>query len=280
MVEVVVAPKLGRVMQFGFRGEEGVFWENSALEGKELSCENKEWINFGGDKTWPAPESDWGKFTGRTSWRPPSAFDCLPLDGATNGPDVILTSRVDPHYGLRSVRRIRLNPVLPEMTIETTYERIWGEPAPIGIWVITQLKEPVAAYAVLPELPDQLKDFIILSKERAPSLRIANGLASLTRDSAAAYKVGFESSTLIWIGDKHGLRIDSPRTQAPYPDKGSSAEIYTNPDPLRYVELETLGPLAQLKPGDKISHTNRYLLFRRTLTSPDREVRRVLAIGK
>ena len=31
-----------------------------------------------------------------------------------------------------------------------------------------------------------------------------------------------------------------------YPDRGASAEVYTNPDPKEYVELEMLGPLARL----------------------------------
>src|SRR5262245_43962467 len=63
-VTAVVVPAIGRVMQFGFAGEEGVFWENRALDGRLadgqlLVWAAKDWVNFGGDKTWPAPEADW-----------------------------------------------------------------------------------------------------------------------------------------------------------------------------------------------------------------------------
>ena len=72
------------------------------------------------------------------------------------------------------------------------------------------------------------------------------------------------------------LRIDAPlRVGAEHPDRGSSTEIYTNPDPLRYIELETLGPLQFLKPGEGISHVNTYTLLRRTKASPEAEARAI-----
>ena len=53
-------------------------------------------------------------------------------------------------------------------------------------------------------------------------------------------------------------------------------EIYTNPDPLKYVELETLGPLRPLKPGERTEHTVTYTLIRRTELDPEAEARKVL----
>src|SRR5436190_16050259 len=66
-VAAVIVPGIGRVMQFGFVGEEGVFWENRALDGQIVDGHlaiwaAKDWVNFGGDKTWPAPEADWSVF--------------------------------------------------------------------------------------------------------------------------------------------------------------------------------------------------------------------------
>ena len=40
--------------------------------------------NFGGDKTWPAPQSDWPKLTPRP-WPPPVAFDSLPVQATVDG---------------------------------------------------------------------------------------------------------------------------------------------------------------------------------------------------
>ena len=75
----------------------------------------------------------------------------------------------------------------------------------------------------------------------------------------------FKSGSLLWVGEKVMLRIDLPHLPgATYPDGGSSAEVYTNPDPLQYVELEMLGAIDQLKPGDYMEFPNTYTLLRRS----------------
>src|SRR4030095_14408516 len=56
-VEAVIVPAVGRVMQFHFVGEEDVFWENTALQGKPADPAAQEWLNFGGDKTRPSPQA-------------------------------------------------------------------------------------------------------------------------------------------------------------------------------------------------------------------------------
>jgi hypothetical protein len=58
----------------------------------------------------------------------------------------------------------------------------------------------------------------------------------LTRDSNKSHKIGCDASTLLWMGEKVAVRIDSSRVLgASYPDNNSSAEIYTNLDPKAYV---------------------------------------------
>ena len=153
--EVVVVPEIGRVMSFRFLNGENVFWEDRSLDGKHGDVSGKEWVNFGGDKTWPSPEADWGKYTGRTKWMPPSAFDAMPHTACIEGRSVVLTSPVDPHYGIRTIRRVQLDGSL--LRITTTDERVSGKPSKIGIWVITQFKEPVnvtAPFAKTSAFPD------------------------------------------------------------------------------------------------------------------------------
>src|SRR5438128_9995792 len=65
-VEAVVVPAIGRVMQLKFvDAEEGPFWENRALDGKLPDTSSNDWGNFGGDKSWPSPQADWPRITGR-----------------------------------------------------------------------------------------------------------------------------------------------------------------------------------------------------------------------
>ena len=50
---------------------------------------------------------------------------------------------------------------------------------------------------------------------------------------------------------------------------------YTNLDPLKYVELEMLGPLASMSIGDRIERTNVYTLERRKEGTVQAETRRL-----
>jgi hypothetical protein len=82
---------------------------------------------------------------------------------------------------------------------------------------------------------------------------------------------------LLWVGEQTMVLIESPRNrQRRYPDNGSSAEVYTNPDPDAYVELELLGPLQLLEVGQRMEATSVYQLFRRKHADPEQDARRVL----
>jgi hypothetical protein len=276
--EVVVVPAIGRVMQFGFLGEEGVFWENRALDGQAPNWNAKEWINFGGDKTWPAPEADWSKYTRRKEWRPPPAFDALPLEARVSQNDLVLTSPVDPYYGIRTERRVQLDPTQPVLTITTTYERVRGEPSNVSVWVITQLKEPEKIFVPRRSESRLTNGYTLLIPKAPPSLRVEKDWVSLNREPQAAHKIGADAGALLWVGPKHALLIESRHVSgaADYPDGGNSKEVYTNPDPLKYIELETLSPLVRLKPGEKTREQNVYKLLRRTSREPEQEAARLL----
>jgi hypothetical protein len=118
--------------------------------------------------------------------------------------------------------------------------------------------------------------YTLLGQGTPPNLVASNGLVSLARDPKSAYKIGLDSDSLLWVGEKHILKISSPRVSyTEYPDKGSSMEIYTNPDPLPYIELETLGPLHLLHPDETITRNNTYTLLRRTKPTAEEEARAV-----
>jgi hypothetical protein len=280
VAEVIVVPSIGRIMQFRLVGEEGVIWENQAMIGRKVNPKLQDWSNFGGDKSWPAPQSDWPKITPR-AWPPPVAFDSLPLDAAEKEGILELTSPVDPHYGIRVIRRIQLSPDNPVMTITTRFEKIAGKPVKTSIWIITQCKDPVGVYVPLPAKSIFAEGYSRQSEGLPSNLKVSNRMFSLTRGSETNEKIGSDSGTLVWVGARQVLRINSPRIpNQEYPDKGSSAEVYTNADPLKYVELELLGPLKWLKPGDHMEQTSTYTLRRRGSKDPLSDARKILGLDR
>jgi hypothetical protein len=274
-VEAVVVPSVGRVLQFRFAGEtDGPFWENEQLAGQALPAQPWEAAHgsFGGDKTWPAPQSLW-------NWPPPDVFDAAPLAfRVTADHAVVLTSPVSPRFGVRTERRLTLDPREPVMRIETTYEKVSGEPVAMGVWVITQAKDPEAMFLPVPSGSKFPTGTTTLWGVPTNQLSRLDGMLRLTRARQGSHKIGNEAESLVWVGAKELLRVDSPRVPgANYPDEGCSAEIYTNPDPVPYVELETLGPVQTLRVGDRLSATNTYRLAKRTAGTAEAQARALLA---
>jgi hypothetical protein len=261
VAEVVVVPSVGRVMQFGFTGRPGVFWENPELLGKAMPADPWQAAvgSFGGDKTWPAPQSVW-------NWPPPDIFDRSALTGTVEGTGtVLLTSPVSPRFGIRTERRITLDPRAPVLRIQTTYHKVTGDPVDCAVWIITQLRDPERAFLAVPAGSRFPTGWSNQWKMPAEQVTVRDGLVSVVRQPKGGFKVGNDGSSLLWVGAEDVLRIDLERESgALYPDEGCSAEIYTNGDPVPYVELETLGPLRRLAVGQSATATNTYRLFRRS----------------
>lgn len=278
-VEAVVVPLIGRIMQFRLCGEQrGVLWTNDALEGRLADPESLEWMNFGGDKAWPAPQSDWEKMT-RRAWPPPAGFDSIPFEARVDQGAVILTSAVDPDYGIQVVRRIQLNPSRPAMVVGTEYHKVKGAPVRLAVWVITQLHDPERIFVLLPEKSSFDTKFKQLVGPAPRDLRIDGKLLSLARNPEQCTKIGTEGRRVLWMSRDHALCIENTDVPGEYPDGGSKTEIYTNPDPMRYVEIETIGPLATLNVGDRIEQTNTYTLMPRSLPNETAEAQRILGMG-
>jgi hypothetical protein len=273
IVEVVVVPEVGRVMQFHFVDEDPVFWENPALYGKMPDPNSKDWQNFGGDKSWPAPQAEWPKLIGR-EWPPPAGFDSKPVKAETHDGVVELINPVEPAYGIRARRTIALDPRGPVMTIRTVYEKLEGNPIKVGIGVITQLREPERAFMVLPRKSQFPKGYVQLNWTTPAELRVAEGLVSLK--GGIQSQIGSDAGRLIWMNDKYVLRIDSPRVKgAEYADEGANAIIYTSPKADGYIELEPFGPLKTMQVGQRMERTVRYTLSHRTESEAEVEARRM-----
>jgi hypothetical protein len=282
IVEAVVVPAIGRVMQLRLAGDaDGAFWENRALDGRlhapaSTQADPAKWLNFGSDKCWPAPQSDWARQQG-CDWPPPVAFDSSPVEAVATERGVVLTSPVDPAYGIQVVRHVELDIELPVMSIRTEFRKLAGPPVTVSIWTITQMQEPERVFVPLRTESAMPGGLIRLIDEEPEGLRIEDGLLSLMRHPAKYTKIGSDAASMVWVGRSLVVRIDAETGSGEYPDGGCVTEIYTNPDPEPYVELETLGPLATLSAGDRIERTTVYTILPRMTAEPEAEARKALA---
>jgi hypothetical protein len=72
------------------------------------------------------------------------------------------------------------------------------------------------------------------------------------------------------VGDLAYIKRFPPRrADATYPDQGSTVEVYTNDKSLPYIEMEVLGPIARLEPGEETDYPETWTLAK--LSQPIRQ---------
>jgi hypothetical protein len=281
-LEVMVVPAIGRVMGMALLGGaqqgEGPVWNNPELR-PGLAPDDNGWINLGGDKAWPAPQSDWKRVTGK-DWPPPRTFDSSPYTAQLEEGAVVLVSPVDGAYGVRVRRRLSLNATEPVLTIETSYEKVSGPPVRVGVWTITQLDAPEKIFMRLPAHSTFPDGFVRKLPARPKDLAIEDGLLSLARDREEKTMIASGSDALLWRGETLDLFITRADGHAAgeWAD-GAHAQIYTSPDVSgSYVELELLSPLSTLKIGERAQMTVRYTLAARDKSDPVADAKRLLML--
>jgi arylsulfatase A-like enzyme len=146
LLQLHVVPQVGgRVVQFKM-GSKEFFWTNPDLAGREptrtgLGVDDS-WLNYGGDKLWPAPQG----WNGPDQWPGPPdavldgqpyAFEVLPTKPGEAA--IRMTGGKDPLTGIQFSRVIRLAGDSTCVDIEATMKNIDNRPRRWGIWAHTQL---------------------------------------------------------------------------------------------------------------------------------------------
>ena len=109
---------------------------------------------------------------------------------------------------------------------------------PLVMWAYTNLADPRWKFT---------KKYLTLRQD--PSNTEAQKIGLFNRDTWAAYLLNGEAFV-------KRSTADPAKT---YPDFGCSFETFTNNE---FLEVETLGPMTKLLPGETVEHTEHWALFR------------------
>jgi uncharacterized protein DUF4380 len=95
----------------------------------------------------------------------------------------------------------------------------------------------------------------------------------ITEYQGVSGKIGADSPAGWMVGVAGDLayikRFPPRRAGATYPDKGSTVEVYTSDKTLPYIEMEVLGPVVRLAPGEETSYPETWALAK--LSHPIRQ---------
>ena len=262
-VDAIVVPEIGRVMSFGKVGGPNLLWN---AEPSQLAKTG--WKNYGGDKMWLSPQSDWKLFHGANNWPPEAVFDGEPLKAdVLTGGKLQLTSGIS-KTGIRVVRTLYFDDN-GEFVIEQTARKESGAPLKAGLWSITQVVPGQAVFvAVNPDTQYQ-GGFYRFDNKRVQSAALMkpNLLRLQTQPNGKSGKFGFDApvAAIASVSDGVALVQKAARPDGQYPDGADGAgfptELYVNADPNNfYQELEILGPLQEFHVGTSWTHTVRWSL--------------------
>jgi hypothetical protein len=291
-VQLIGVPAIGgRAMAYDL-GEHPFFFVDPQLAGRLFSPEENQgdgslaaWKNYGGDKTWPAPQ---GWETDAQWHGPPDPvldtghYRLAEFGVADEGATLIMVSPPDPATGIEICRRFSLGPGSSRVQVDLSFRNIAERTVRWSIWDVVQL----AAGMELPDGERRHDPSCCVTTPVNPHSRFERGFNVMfgandnpqwqVQDSLlrADYqwqigKVGLDS-TAGWIAFQQGSKSRAfveRFAYAPggdYPDGGATVECWTvgagqvaNLDyadsGIYLMETEVLSPLNTIAPGEAAS---------------------------
>jgi hypothetical protein len=281
-VEAIVTSDVGpRIMRYGFVGGQNFFREFEDQLGR---CGEAAWQPRGGHRIWVAPEDEVRSY----------APDNGPIDIALTADGVIATEPVEPLTGLEKQIAVRMAASGTAVEVVHRIRNAGREPYRLAPWALSMMARgghgihgfpprgthpemlaptnPLVMWAFT-NLSDPrwtlLERYMVLRQD--PSNAVPQKLGTFNASTWGAYLLNEE----LFV-----KRFDAPGSPADYPDFGCSYETFTNAD---ILELETLGPIVTLAPGESTTHTERWTAHRRvridewTDAALDRVIRPLIA---
>lgn len=260
IIELVVTQEVGpRIMHFAFTGGANVFAQRKAFMGK---TGGDEWVNYGGHRLWIAPEDR------QLTYQPDNSPVELTMNGETLGALQPLEA-----IGLQKELLITLHRSDAHVRIVHRLHNRGPWPITVAPWALSVMTHGGTAILPLPPrgthtenlLPTSSLTLWAYTDLSDPRWTFGREHILLRQDASTAtpQKIGgmVPSGWLAYAlpGQLFVKRFELVRRNGTYPDMNCSAEIFTND---WMLELETLGPLQTIVPGDSIEHVEEWSLHK------------------
>jgi hypothetical protein len=231
----------------------------------ELAGSNENWMAELPENIVPTPYGDFHFYGGHRLWHSPEAMprtyfpdsQAVAVEEVDGG--VRLVQPTESHTGIRKSIQISLQGDRAALKLVHQLKNEGTKAVEFAPWAITQLKQggtvilpqtlgPVDVPGLLPN-----RQFVLWPYTRVhdPRLELHDDLVLMrAQPLVPACKIGYFNRRG-WVGYLLNGTLFVKRFQARldkvYPDHGCNAELYCND---QFIEVETLGPLAVLNPGD------------------------------
>ncbi len=258
-IELVVTTDVGpRIIYFALKDEDNEFANYPDLLGRQRDAE---WNIYGGHRLWHAPEHP------TRTYYPDNASVALEEHNGF----VRLIQETEPTTGIQKEIDIAFDADLAcvQVTHRLINRSLW--PVELAPWALSVMAPGGVGIIPLPPRGTHPEDLLAANTVTMwPYTDMSDPrwtwgrqfiLLQQDPDVATAQKIGV-SNHEGWIAyarrDHLFVKTFTPDADASYPDLNSTVEVFANEDML---ELETLGPLVDLKPDTAVTHTETWWLF-------------------
>jgi hypothetical protein len=258
-IELIATSDVGpRIIRCGFVGGQNLFLEVTDQLGG--SGEPK-WLMRGGHRLWVAPEVVPETY----------ALDNSPVQVTSRKCAITLLQPIEPETLLQKEITVELSDK-GAITLTHRLENTGSQSRRLAPWVLSQMAPggvaittfpPRAGHDVMlqPSNPLVMWAYTYLTDKRYTFL---NHYLLLRYDKANPYpqKIGLFNEHTVCAYLLNGellIKQTHAKPKVPYPDFGTSAQLFVNGE---FLELETLGPLVDLAPGRSVTHVERWSLHR------------------
>jgi hypothetical protein len=260
-VELVVTGDVGpRVMRYGFTGGQNFFKEFAGQMGKTGEAE---WQPRGGHRVWIAPEDP------VKSYAPDN--DAVAIE--VRGREVVCTGPVEALTGMEKKITVKMAPAGTAVELVHEVRNAGREPYRLAPWILTMCAQGGAGIhgfpprGTHPEMLEPTNPLVMWAFTHLddPRWRLSRKYLVLCQDpnNKNPQKLGTYNrhtwGAYLLNGEMFVKRYEAVADPSAYPDFGCTFETFTNAD---ILELETLGPLTTLAPGQAVSHTERWTAHR------------------
>ncbi len=272
-----VVPELGgKIMGYELRGTQ-ILWHDATKEGyieKEQGYGmGQKFFNPGGAKVWPAPQG----WSGKDEWPgpPDNVIDGSAYEGVFADSVITVTSPKDDgegRTGLQFKHAYSLEPSSSVVNLKLSMSNVVNRPVTWGLWHLATV--PVDRNATVYVPVDKGGWNVIYGDKNSPQwLDVENGMFRVKYQKMVG-KVGMKvrEGWAVWHDEDTGVAFAMffpVKKGAKYPDGGSNFEIWTagagtiqtggkdtvfeyKPE-AAFMELEVMGPLSKLNPGETAS---------------------------
>ena len=275
-VELIVTSDVGpRIIRYGFEGGQNFFVELEEDLGK---TGGDNWRLYGGSRLWVGPEDPVYSY----------GADNDPVQIEISGSRLTAQAPVE-HTGVQKAIAVELSDEGSAVRVVYTLANrtIW--PLRIATWVLTMMAPGGAGITTLPPrgthpevlAPTNPLVVFAFTNMADPRWTWLEKYIVLQQDprNADPEKIGlFNPATrgAYLLDGELFVKKFAASPEEEYPDMGASYETFTNE---RFLEIETLGPLRTLQPGESIDHVEEWSLHRPVAVDSwdDAELDRVLA---